>query len=300
VTALLARLASLMRAVSEIDPGTGATELGRGLAELFGSRLVVEETLVDHRYRLVLRARLDGGRVALKAFSEPHRAGAELQAMLAAEAGGISVPPVLGHWASDDAIVIALGWVQGAALGAERADWAAAGSQLARLHALPLPVGLGSVSGWEADWDDDLVRQVPNECARAARLGLLSSAEVDRVRDSLGPALARLAPARLAFLHGDLQPEHVILGSGGGVTLIDWGDSGSGDPLWDIAVLINDDLDRLDDVLAGYRPGPELTAHLGTNLDTFRALRYLQEATWLAERSFDPAPSVAGLLSLIG
>ncbi|HVA43338.1 MAG TPA: aminoglycoside phosphotransferase family protein [Acidimicrobiales bacterium] len=271
------------------------------MTELFGPHLSVEETLVAHRSRLVWRARLDGDLVALKAFTEPHRAAAEAMAMRAAADGGVGVPPVLGEWRVDGCAVLTLGWVEGSPLGSQTQGWVRAGEQLARLHRLPVPPGLPTVSGWEGDWDSDLVRQVPQECARAVNLGLLSHSQVDHVTSTLGPALVALEPAGIAFLHGDMQPEHVILTTAGGVSFIDWGDAGSGDPLWDLAVLVNDNnLDRLEDVLAGYQPEPQLLAHLRANLDHFRALRYLQEATWLAERSFDPSQSLEGLFGLLG
>ncbi len=37
------------------------------------------------------------------------------------------------------------------------------------------------------------------------------------------------------FMHGDLQAEHVLIADGAVAGVVDWGDAGLGDPLYDLA-----------------------------------------------------------------
>lgn len=84
------------------------------------------------------------------------------------------------------------------------------------------------------------------------------------------------------LIHGDLQPEHVLVEplSCAIVAILDWADSGFADPLFEAARLtvLNPGMEK--PFLAGLR--------LVTDVDlmcAYRVLWSVMTATWLAERS---------------
>jgi aminoglycoside 2''-phosphotransferase len=89
--------------------------------------------------------------------------------------------------------------------------------------------------------------------------------------------------ASTSFVHGDLKPAHVMIGTDGSVGIIDWGDANIGDPDFDFACLSifysGSFVERL------LRHLPELdAAAVISKVEFFVALRSLQDAVLDAER----------------
>lgn len=95
-------------------------------------------------------------------------------------------------------------------------------------------------------------------------------------------------------MHGDLQPEHVLVGAGTGrvVAILDWADAGFADPLSEAArlSLLNPELE--EPFLSGL--GVTLDGEL---ISRYRVLWLVMSATWLAERGYaDRAGNMIGNL----
>ncbi len=97
------------------------------------------------------------------------------------------------------------------------------------------------------------------------------------------------------LLHGDCQPDHVLLDEDDTVlAIIDWGDASTGDPLWDLAVLTAHHQERLADVLEAYGAPPSAVAVVRA----YWIVRHLGSATWLLDHGFDPSPDVRAAQAL--
>lgn len=93
--------------------------------------------------------------------------------------------------------------------------------------------------------------------------------------------------------HRDLQSAHVFVDDGRVTAIIDWGDVGLGDALYDVATLTGRQPDRLDAVLAGYGD---------VDRDIVRAWwaeRFLGEPRWMVEHDLDPIESLTALRSIV-
>lgn len=111
-------------------------------------------------------------------------------------------------------------------------------------------------------------------------IGVLDSPTAQRVSErfaSMAPLLDR-RPA--SMLHGDLRPWHVITTAGRVQALIDLADAGSGDCLWDIAVLTSWDEEREGEVLEGYQAEDSMLEAANVLLPAYRLLRHICAARW--------------------
>jgi Ser/Thr protein kinase RdoA (MazF antagonist) len=170
------------------------------------------------------------------------------------------------------------------------AGWRAAGASLARLHLITAPA--------QGSWRGFLLWSLDHEHSNARRLGL-DMPNLDAIHAELLPAFSGLPEPEPVLIHGDAQPEHVVLGPDASVAAwLDLGDAMIGDAAWDIAVLVLDDPHRLDVVLDGYEPTAAMVDRVAGTLRPYRMLRYLGEANWLTDHGFDPSASLAGLAAL--
>jgi Ser/Thr protein kinase RdoA (MazF antagonist) len=249
---------------------------------------------VDFHDRAVFGAVLDEVNVVIKADTDVERHERELATLRVAAAAGVPVPRVVMAAATDPGIrLLALERVDGPTL-RERSDvaagWRAAGASLARLHLITAPA--------QGSWRGFLLWSLDHERSSAQRLGL-DLPNLDAIHAELLATFADLPEPEPVLIHGDAQPEHVVLGTDAAVAAwLDFGDAMVGDAAWDIAVLVLDDPDRLDEVLDGYEPSEPLRARIAETLRPYRVLRYLGEANWLTDHGFDPSASLAGLASL--
>jgi aminoglycoside phosphotransferase (APT) family kinase protein len=227
------------------------------------------EVVVAHRQRATLRV----GEVFLKVDSDPVRADVEVRVM---ELAPVPTPAIL--WREPPVLAIAA--LPGRALGAlgepsdaSPAAWAAAGAAIRMLHDAPLPP-------WPGPSVDATAAELDRECAWLLANAVLPAEVVRRNREI---AEAALRPWTPAFIHGDLQVDHVFVDGDEVSGVIDWSEAAPGDALYDLATVTLGHEDRLDDLLAGY--GADV------DRDVVRAwwsLRSLVGARWLIEHGFDP------------
>jgi aminoglycoside phosphotransferase (APT) family kinase protein len=224
-------------------------------------------------------------RIVLKVYADGATLDRERAVARRASSAGVPVAEIVGFAAGPPA-VLALRQVVGRPLAAELPGAARdAGVQLARFHRLGAqpPFADG-----ELRWEAFVLARVARELASLRRLRVLDDGECGAIRrrfDRIGPDLARRP---VVLLHGDLQPDHVIVDARTSrvVALLDFADAQPGDPLLDIAVLTLWERGLAGPVLAGYGSiddGVEtqrLLAH-------YRLLRFLGEVPWLLERGYD-------------
>jgi Ser/Thr protein kinase RdoA (MazF antagonist) len=270
-------------------------EVARLLAPAVGGRVQVLSTPVVHHERCVLEVGLpDGSHAFAKADRDADRSAREARVLAAAGRAGVPVPRVLARLAGPPSIVLLADaggrWL---APGDPPPAWAATGAALRTLHDLVIPD-----LPWFADrtdWGNGLIA-VLDRWAPAARDAGLERVALAGLRAAVD-RLIRDAPhvPGLATLHGDCVPVHVRLehpdraGAWRVVGLVDLGEVCRGDAAWDLAVLTLRSPERLRDVLGGYRAEPALRARMEQVAPTYRALRHVAEAGWLAEHGFDPA-----------
>lgn len=173
----------------------------------------------------------------------------------------------------------------GGATAADSSAWRAAGELAKRLHRSPPPAGLRNWFALDglAAWIDAMRDWLLNET---------------RIAPSLVNARAAFAHehldrrhVELVFTHGDLQAEHVLVSDDAAISgVIDWGDAGLGDPLYDLAVLTVGHGEHLDDVLVGYGEP--------VDRDVIRAywtLRRLGSVRWMTEHGYDATGDITAL-----
>ena len=227
------------------------------------------EVVVAHRERVTLRA----GDVFLKIDADQGRADVEVKAMAMAP---LPTPTVL--WRKPP--VLALAAVRGIALGrlgqpstASSAAWAAAGAAVRTLHDAPLPP-------WQSSRVDESASGLDDECQRLISTGILPADLVSRNREV---ADAVFRPWTPAFIHGDLQVDHVFVDGDEITGVLDWSEAGQGDALYDLATLTLGHEERLGDVIAGYGSDVDVDVIRG-----WWSLRSLAGIRWLVEHGFDP------------
>ena len=154
------------------------------------------EVVVAHQERATLRV----GDVFLKIDADQTRTDVEVEAMALAP---IPTPEVL--WRKPP--VLALAALPGAALGrlgqpsaASPAAWTAAGAAIRMLHDAPLPP-------WPGPGPGEFASHLDGECEWLIASGVLPADVVTRNRQVAEAALRSWTPA---FIHGDLQVDHVF------------------------------------------------------------------------------------------
>ncbi len=150
-----------------------------------------------------------------------------------------------------------------------------------------------------AQWEDDPL--APHVLAGIHALvgESLSEAEAAKVTSILVGVRAveqelGKGPEVFGLIHADLHYFNLLFG-GGVVRAIDFDDCGFGYVLYDFAVMLNELLDRADyaslraGLLRGYRRVRPLSTELEARIDSFIALRQVQDALWVLEERTHPA-----------
>ncbi len=228
------------------------------------------QVVVAHNERATLRV----GDVFLKIDADQTRIDVEATAMALAP---VPTPKIL--WRKPH--VLALAALQGTALGhlgepstASAGAWAAAGAAVRTLHEAPLPP-------WPGRGLDELTTRLADECDWLLANEVLPTDVITRNRRLAEVALRPWAPA---FIHGDLQVDHVFVDGDKVAGVVDWSEASQGDALYDLATLTLGHPEHLGDVVAGYSTD--------VDLDVIRAwwsLRCLLNIRWLTEHGFDPS-----------
>jgi aminoglycoside phosphotransferase (APT) family kinase protein len=208
----------------------------------------------------------------------------------------VRVPELLA--ATDDAF--AMRWVDGATLLDHPTPeaWRDTGAQIRLAHDLgggpPFGTGFGGFEPEQPTWRaffEAFAERMLQDCERELDFPARPAA---RIRDALLAAVPLLEAPHLAWCHGDLQPEHVIVDPATNrvAAIIDWADHGSGDIGWDVAVLTIDHDRRCNAFLTGYGAGDELRAALDQVLPLYNVVRLVGEAGWFAEHGYPPGESL--------
>ncbi len=237
------------------------------------------EVVVAHSERATLRV----GDVFLKVDGDRRRLDVEVEAMAL-----VPVPTAEILWRQPP--VLALAALPGRALGhlgepsiATPAAWVAAGAAIRRLHDTPLP-------RWPGRSVDELASHLARECEWLVANGVLPADVVTRNRRLAETALRPWTPA---FIHGDLQVDHVFVEGDEITGILDWSEAAPGDALFDLATLTLGHPEHLGDVLAGY--GTDVDVDL---IRAWWSLRCLSNVRWLSEHGygdFESFPEVAVL-----
>jgi aminoglycoside phosphotransferase (APT) family kinase protein len=240
------------------------------------------EVVVAHGQRATLRV----GDVFLKIDADQARTDIEVKAMARAP---VPTPRIL--WRKPP--VLALAAVAGTRLAhlgepstASSAAWAAAGAATRALHESPLPP-------WPSRNLDELAPRLGSECEWLVANDVVPADVVARNRRRAETALRPWTPA---FIHGDLQVDHVFVDGDKVTGVIDWSEGGRGDALFDLATLTLGHPEHLGDLITGY----------GTDVDlgiirAWWSLRCLTSVRWLVEHGYGPPedyPEVAVLRSM--
>jgi aminoglycoside phosphotransferase (APT) family kinase protein len=271
------------------------------LTSHWGGVVAVHEVLVDHQDRVVIRG-LDpaGHPVVIKADRDGARSHREARALAVAAAAAVPVPTVHERLDGPPAILV-LDHVEGRPLASTSPDehWRAVGRHLRGLHDRAAPEGLPMFSGGTAWWPE--MRRLADWAADWCREQRILEPEVlARLHASTRLAFARDDEPADRLLHGDCGPYHWLLREDTVVAVVDFGDSGRGDPAWDLAVLVLWDADRLPAVLGGYGVDEALRTHLDALLRPYTVIRHLLAIPWLVEHDEDPTPTVTELRRIDG
>jgi aminoglycoside phosphotransferase (APT) family kinase protein len=271
------------------------------LASHWGGVVAVHDVLVDHQDRAVIRSLDPAGRpVVIKADRDVARSRREHRALAAAAAAGVPVPTVHERLDEPPALLV-LEHIEGRPLASTSPDehWRTIGRHLRGLHDRAAPDGLPMFGGGEtwwsglrrlADWATDWCRARP----------ILEPDVLARLQALMWSAFARDDQPADRLLHGDCGPYHWLLREDTVAAVVDFGDSGRGDPAWDLAVLVLWDCDRLPAVLDGYGADQAMRTHLDAVLRPYTVIRHLLAIPWLVEHDEDPTPTVVELRRIDG
>ena len=240
------------------------------------------EVVLSHEERTVVRV----GDVFIKVDTNPDRVQREMASLHLVSA--VPVPEVL--WSQPGTPhVLAVAALRGtplAVLGSpcshSKAAWVAAGRAARDLHEQAVPESLSAPSRYRLEDVAELEER------------LLAHTAVDRSIVTEHARRARAASERAtnaALVHGDFQAAHVFIDDGDAVSgIIDWGDAGTGDPHYDLAVLTVGHHEFLDDVLSGY--GGEVDRD---RIEGYWSWRRLGSIRWMIEHGFDPSGDIKAL-----
>jgi aminoglycoside phosphotransferase (APT) family kinase protein len=245
-----------------------------------GDRAVLRP-LAAERGRAVFAAAGPGIDVVAKAYRDAPALAHEVRVLDRVRGRGVPAPEVLAFEPGPPAVVV-MTRLRGRPLASAMGDAPAveAGAALRRVHEL---AAAPPYSGGQHRWEEFVVWWAVREAAACERLGILSAAEAAAAASRISTARDPLAGRPTVLIHGDLQPDHVLVESGRLAGLIDFVDAQPGDGLLDVAVLTLRDEALTGPVLRGLGLAADATTRL--LLDRYRLLRHLAAAAWLHERA---------------
>jgi fructosamine-3-kinase len=263
--------------------------------ELLGADPEHLDPLVVFADRAAYKVRIGDDEFVVKTDDDPRTTRNEIAGLRRAHSAGVRTPELVA--VTDDAF--AMRWADGVTLRdhATVDAWRDAGRQTRLTHDVgggpPFGTGFGSFNPSHPDWRtffELFADEMLTDCERD--LGL-PRGDGDRIRVALRAAPELDAP-HVVWCHGDLQPEHVLVDPATDrvTAIIDWADNGSGDFVWDVAVLTIDDPEPCDAFLDGYGATEEHRAALDALLPLYAAVRLAGEASWLADHGFPYADNL--------
>ncbi|GEM_PF-3237391 len=257
----------------------------------------VSQVLAALPYRVVFETRVAGRDCIVKVHRSKDGSSSEVAGMELARSSGARVPPVR-YWEPGPPVIVVQDRVAGRPLAyAEEPEaWRDAGRQLAAMHAATTPAEFPRFDQGEAGWRQFIQTWVAEEVAEARREQRLDEGSLTALETFVDEAFAAMGDRPRTMLHGDCQAEHLLVDDRlRVVAVLDFGDTGTGDPLWDIATICLWNPERLPALLEGYGRPEGLTPAEGVILQAYSVLRHLTSASWLAANGFDPSPDLASL-----
>ncbi|GIF00087.1 hypothetical protein Ari01nite_75510 [Paractinoplanes rishiriensis] len=248
--------------------------VSRVLGEL-GVEAVAAEPVAGSVGNETFRVRVAGGADVFVKTGPREMLRAEWWACRRARAAGLPAPEITARQFDGESAYLLLVLIPGAP-SESREVWREAGRAMRIVHDIPV-TGYGRLvvrgddaRGTFASWAearDDILAAVPSLVDAAVLPSALASA-----------AVAACAGLRFdgpgVLLHRDLKPLH-IFGQGTRLTgLLDWGDAGAGDPLFDLARLSMAPAPLVREFFAGY--GLTRTPELDETLRRYRILFNLE------------------------
>jgi aminoglycoside phosphotransferase (APT) family kinase protein len=263
--------------------------------ELLGTEPEHLDPLVVFADRVAYKVWIGDDAFVVKTDDDPRTTRNEIAGLQRANAAGVRVPDVVA--VTDDAF--AMRWVDGVSLRDHSTPdaWHDAGTQVRLVHDVgggaPFGTGFGGFNPTRPDWRsffELFADEMLTDCERD--LGL-EREDGDRIRAALRAAPGLDAP-NVVWCHGDLQPEHVLVDPATDrvTAIIDWADHGSGDFVWDVAVLTIEDPEPRHAFLDGYGATREQRAAIDAVFSLYCAVRLAGEAGWLAEHGFPYADNL--------
>ena len=171
------------------------------------------------------------------------------------------------------------------------------GGYAARLHSMRLD-GFGScdedhfrttgeLRGRNASWRTAVLTEAQRDLVRLASARVIDNglvASMQEVMESFGPPLAEFGGARL--IHGDLQVYHILVDPAEATVraFIDFGDVGSGDPVWELAIFSAWEDGALRYFLEGYEPDVASAGRLAEYGNFYRLVRMIGVVAWFHAR----------------
>jgi aminoglycoside phosphotransferase (APT) family kinase protein len=157
--------------------------------------------------------------------------------------------------------------------------WRQAGKSMRIAHGIgipgygPLAVSHHGISGRHDTWQAALT-SVLSRASDLVTAGVLRRTLADQATQAVMSSAVMHHHQPGVMLHRDLKPPHVFGDSGQLTGIIDWGDVGVGDPLFDIARVSMAGQDVLAAFLDGYEL--DLTPELGASIRAYRILWNLE------------------------
>ena len=273
--------------LKQVDPHhLEAARLALARAALDAGRLGVLAAVDE---RTTFRA----DQVVVKLDGDTRRLEHELAMMAVAGGLGVPVPPVIAVESGSPGVLL-MRHMPGAALRPAHGPQPVrdVGRLLRRLHALPVE----RQEAWDVHlhaWADLKTRQLVERRLLHPDDGARISSRVEDVR-------AILADRPCSLIHGDLQPDHVLVDGGRVSAFLDFADAGGGDPLIDLAVLTLWEPSFEELLWQGYEPDSDTVTAGLVLLPLYRLLRHLGAAIWLLEHGMNGQQHINRMHQLLG
>jgi aminoglycoside phosphotransferase (APT) family kinase protein len=234
----------------------------------------------------------DGRRFVVKASMLHDALRAEAWACAQGADAGCATPAILGlgRLGTDDSMsAFIMRRVAGGPIVAGHPAFPEVGVGLRRLHDVRLP-GFGWLA--EASWDErgdfsllhsswlGFLKGICGDARSLADSYVVAAPMAEAAAAAIDAHAAALAAVEVGSLcHGDLKTAHILVDAGRLAGVIDWGDAGVGDPLWDIARFAHRaDAGSVSWLLEGYDPERAMVDELAWRVPLYGALWMLVDA----------------------
>ena len=229
--------------------------------------------------------------VSVKVYLDPEKLVNEVRHCRIARDLGLPVPEEVSFDVGPPAVLVT-GWSPGEPIDRHPEAAHELGRLLARYY-----VSEARPPGAADGWAKQVRVRANSELTRLGEMALLGGSQKQRVEQKVEEIVAAVRDRPQVLIHGDLQPEHVLVDPLGRriVAILDWADSGFADPLFEVArlSLVNRELAEPFLTGAGLANDPML-------IGGYRVLWSVLSATWLAERGLtDEAGDVIGALQAL-